>query len=67
VMCYKKGQYFGERALLTNDMRAASIVVTSEECIVLTLQRDTFTRLMGKLEDILRRNMEEYQKIMEVK
>ena len=28
VYRYKKGDYFGERALLTNDARAASIIVT---------------------------------------
>lgn len=28
VMKYKKGKYFGERALLTNEARAASIVAT---------------------------------------
>ncbi len=28
VMQYKKGQYFGERALLTNEARAANIVAT---------------------------------------
>ena len=64
-MDYVRGNYFGERALLTNEMRAASIVVTSDECTVLTLQRDTFNRLLGSLENILRRNMEEYQKMVE--
>lgn len=49
VKDYAKGQYFGERALLTNDNRAANIVVTSEECIVLALERTTFTRLLGNL------------------
>ena len=28
VMQYKKGRYFGERALLTNEARAANIVAT---------------------------------------
>lgn len=28
VFSYKSGDYFGERALLTNDARAASIMVT---------------------------------------
>lgn len=37
VKDYVRGNYFGERALLTNEMRAASIVVTSDECTVLTL------------------------------
>lgn len=64
-MEYKKGNYFGERALITNDFRAASIQVTSQECTVLTLQRETFTRLLGNLEEILKRNMEEYQKLMD--
>lgn len=59
---YSKGQYFGERALLTNENRAANIVVTSDECVVLALERATFTRLLGSLNDILSRNMSNYTK-----
>jgi cAMP-dependent protein kinase regulator len=46
---YNEGDYFGERALLTNENRAANIVVTSNECVLLSLERETFTRLLGSL------------------
>ena len=49
VKDYIAGMYFGERALLTNELRAANIVVTSNEVSVLTLDRDTFIRLLGPL------------------
>ena len=61
VMQYATGSYFGERALLMNDLRAASIIATSN-CQVLALERATFKRLLGPLDDILRRNMESYKK-----
>lgn len=38
VMDYTSGGYFGERALLLNDMRAASIVATSD-CMCVSLER----------------------------
>ena len=49
VKDYARGDYFGERALLTSELRAANIVVTSPECVVLSLDRDTFIRLLGPL------------------
>jgi len=57
VMDYKTGAYFGERALLTNDFRAANIIATSK-VLVLSLERDTFMRLLGPLDEILKRNMD---------
>lgn len=62
VKDYKRGDYFGERSLLTSELRAANIVVTSNECVVLSLEKSTFNRLLGSLDDILKRNMEEYAK-----
>lgn len=62
VKDYQKGDYFGERALLTSEFRAANIVVTSEQCTCLSLEKKTFDRLLGSLENILKRNMEEYHK-----
>lgn len=61
VMEYHSGQYFGERALITNDMRAANIIATSAlRC--LSLERETFKRLLGPLDDLLKRNMDVYTK-----
>lgn len=60
VKDYQRGNYFGERALLTNDLRAANIIVTSPTCKVLAIDRLSFQRLLGPLDDILKRNMEEY-------
>lgn len=55
------GAYFGERALLTNDARAATVTsVTPTRCQV--LDRSTFKRLLGPLEDIMRSRMETYDK-----
>ena len=62
VMDYAKGSYFGERALLTNDVRAANIIADSDQVKCLSLERDTFKRLLGPLDDILKRNMDAYKK-----
>jgi len=61
-MDYSKGKYFGERALLTNEQRAANIVVTSDSLECLSLERDTFQRLLGPLDSLLKRNMDVYNK-----
>jgi len=63
VKDYERGNYFGERALLTNDLRAANIIVTSDECKVLAIDRLSFQRLLGNLDDLLKKNMDMYNKI----
>lgn len=60
VMHYKVGDYFGERALLKNEPRAANVVAKTE-CVVVSMNRHSFKRLLGPLEDILKRNMELYE------
>jgi cAMP-dependent protein kinase regulator len=63
VKDYQRGNYFGERALLTNDLRAANIIVTSDTCKVLAIDRLSFQRLLGPLDTMLKRNMEEYTRV----
>ena len=57
---YKAGDYFGEIALLKNMPRAANVSAKSTELRVLGLERSCFKRLLGPLEDILKRNMDNY-------
>lgn len=54
VKFYKRGDYFGELALLDDKPRAAS-VVSKTEVKVARLGRDGFKRLMGPVEEIMRR------------
>ncbi|XP_026189698.1 cAMP-dependent protein kinase regulatory subunit [Cyclospora cayetanensis] len=61
VETYKAGDYFGELALLTGEPRAASVIAKGS-CKVATLDRKSFKRLMGSVEEILKRKAQEYKK-----
>lgn len=63
VFKYSEGGYFGELALLKNIPRQASILCKSDVKLV-SLDRESFKRMIGPLEDILKRNEERYQKYM---
>lgn len=56
-----EGNYFGEVALLTKKPRQATVQACGP-LEVLSLDRATFSRLLGSIDDILRRNMDEYNK-----
>ena len=60
VFHYKPGSYFGELALLKNEPRAANIIATTPLRLVM-LDRHSFKRLLGPMEDILKRNMSVYE------
>ena len=61
---YSAGEYFGERSLIKGEPRYANIEVTSDMCKVLSLDRNSFKRLLGPIEKILERNIEKYQKFV---
>merc|ERR1712137_1475129 len=60
VMRHKVGDYF-ELALIKYEPRAATILTHTEEVQLLSLERKTFKRLLGPIEDILRREMHRYE------
>ena len=55
----KEGSYFGEIALLTNQERLATVKAASKVQTV-TIERKVFSRVMGPLRDLLKRNMSLY-------
>ncbi|KAK0388215.1 hypothetical protein NLU13_4460 [Sarocladium strictum] len=54
VLHYKKGDFFGELALLNDAPRAASVVASSDVKVA-TLGKNAFQRLLGPVEGLLRR------------
>mmetsp|Transcript_10207 Transcript_10207/g.10145 ORF Transcript_10207/g.10145 Transcript_10207/m.10145 type:complete len:250 (-) Transcript_10207:29-778(-) len=65
VKQYKAGDYFGELSLLRGEPRAANIIATSKLSCV-TLDRRAFKRMLGPLEEILRRNARKYEGILNI-
>lgn len=61
---YKEGDYFGELALLHDIPRQASVKAVSR-VIVAKIEREAFMRLLGSLEDILKRNEDRYRNYQE--
>lgn len=50
-----KASFFGEKALLNNEPRTATLQVTSDSAKALTLDRQSFDMLLGPLEDLKKR------------
>ncbi|EDV21557.1 uncharacterized protein TRIADDRAFT_30166, partial [Trichoplax adhaerens] len=47
-----RGDYFGERALLSEERRTANIIVQSSEVECFVLDREYFTQLIGNLDEL---------------
>jgi cAMP-dependent protein kinase regulator len=63
VKYYRAGDYFGELALIKGEPRAANIIAKTDLKVV-TLDRASFKRLFGPIEEILKRNAEKYLKFI---
>jgi len=55
VFEFSEGDYFGEIALVRNTPRQASVKCLTAVRVV-CIDRDSFKRMLGSIEDILKRN-----------
>jgi len=58
----KAAHFFGEKALMSNEPRAATITVVSEDAKALVLDRVSFNLLLGSLEEIIKAQEEGKQR-----
>eukprot|EP00927_Polykrikos_kofoidii_P086615 TRINITY_DN975_c0_g2_i1.p1 TRINITY_DN975_c0_g2~~TRINITY_DN975_c0_g2_i1.p1 ORF type:complete len:404 (+),score=112.64 TRINITY_DN975_c0_g2_i1:64-1275(+) len=61
VMDYKAGDYFGELALLKDQPRAASIIVSSDTAKILSMSRAAFSKMLGPLQHLLQTQVASYK------
>lgn len=66
VYQYSEKMYFGELSLIRDQPRAASIIAKTKIKLA-SIERNAFKRILGPLEDILKRNAEKYKKFIETK
>lgn len=59
VLTYKRGDYFGELALMHDDVRKASVQASTESKL-LSVDRKTFKRVLGSLEDVMKSQANDY-------
>lgn len=52
IRILKRGDYFGEQALLKEDVRTASVIALHPGVECLTLDRDSFNQLIGDMSEI---------------
>ncbi|CBZ55097.1 putative CAMP-dependent protein kinase regulatory subunit [Neospora caninum Liverpool] len=61
VKKYQAGDYFGELALINGEPRAANVIAQGI-CKVACLERKSFKRLMGSVQDLLSKKASEYKR-----
>jgi CRP-like cAMP-binding protein len=63
VMRYKRGDYFGELALIYSAPRAANVIAVGDAVKVVCLDRASVNRLLGPVDSILKRNSDNYAQV----
>ena len=63
VYKYGRGGYFGEIALLHSVKRQASVKALTD-CVLMSIDKNSFERILGPLDEILKRNMKQYKKFV---
>lgn len=53
------GDHFGEVALLNECSRTVSVQVNSETCRLLTLDREALIRILGQVDDLLKKEYDD--------
>lgn len=57
----KSGDFFGERALLTQEVRAATVRAVNGDVAIASMDRASFERLLGDVRDVMMRRVESYE------
>lgn len=57
---YEDNDYFGEVAIIEKNKRTASIQVTSDVLVVLSLTRESFSRVLGNIKTLFSKRMRKY-------
>ncbi|XP_070544121.1 cGMP-dependent protein kinase 1-like isoform X3 [Ptychodera flava] len=58
----KRGDYFGERALLSEDVRTANVIAESGGCECLVIDRIVFKELIGDLDELQKKDYGDKQR-----
>lgn len=61
VYTFKENDYFGELALIRDDKRQASCKVASAKAVVVSLDKDSFQRLLGGIKETLQEQTKRYK------
>uniref|UniRef100_A0A0A1XB54 cGMP-dependent protein kinase n=1 Tax=Zeugodacus cucurbitae TaxID=28588 RepID=A0A0A1XB54_ZEUCU len=67
IRTLERGDYFGEQALINEDKRTANIIAMAPGVECLTLDRDSFTQLIGDLCELKEKNYGDENRVLAMK